>query len=97
MKKRKTIWDRLTGKPIGSEKRNPFTEKIIKRFPKKRRQSRKWKLQNKELKTEGLPKRNSKCKIGGDEMARNISTMRARSKKANFRKRRRPQSRRVRF
>jgi hypothetical protein len=26
-KKRKVVWNRLTGKPIGSEKRNPFTEK----------------------------------------------------------------------
>jgi hypothetical protein len=37
MKKIKAIWNRLTGKPIGSEKRNPFTEKTIKRVPKKRR------------------------------------------------------------
>jgi hypothetical protein len=36
-KKRKAIWNRLTGKVIDLEKRNPFTEKTIKRVPKKRR------------------------------------------------------------
>jgi hypothetical protein len=36
-KKRNAIWNRLTGKVIGSEKRNPFTEKTVKKVPKKRR------------------------------------------------------------
>ena len=93
-KRTQTIWNRLTGRPIGSEKRNPFTEKPIKRIPKKRRRTRKWKLQNRGLEEEDLLKRNSKCKIGGDEMSRNVSTMRTRSKKANFRKKRRPHSKR---
>ena len=35
-KRIQAIWNRLTGKPIGSEKRNPFTEKTIKRVPKKK-------------------------------------------------------------
>jgi hypothetical protein len=40
-KRIQAIWNRLTGKPVGSEKRNPFTEKIINIFPKKRRRTRK--------------------------------------------------------
>jgi len=40
-KRIQAIWNRLTGKPIGPEKRNPFTGKIIKRVPKKRRRTRK--------------------------------------------------------
>ena len=97
MKKRKAIWNRLSGKPIGQEKRNPFTEKIIKRVPKKRRRTTKWELQNKMLGEGELQKRGIKSRIGIDETARNISTMRTRSKKANFRKRSRPQPRRAKF
>jgi len=55
-------------------------------------------VKNKKLEIGDSPKRNLKSRTGTDKMAGNFSrskrAMRIRSKKANFRKRIRPQSRR---